>query len=102
MLLLLSLSFAACGAASPNASESTVASPSSEAPSTRGTIKEIRKNGAVLVVAHEEIPGMMPAMTMPFQVEEKARRADLAVGDKIRFWVVERDGVYTIVRIERA
>jgi Cu/Ag efflux protein CusF len=101
MLLLLSLSFAACGAASPAVSESK-ASPSSEAPSTHGTIKEIRKNGAVLVIAHAEIPGMMPAMTMPFRVEEKARRTDLAVGDAIRFWVVERDGVYTIVRIERA
>jgi protein SCO1/2 len=101
LLLLLTVSFAACGAASP-ASEPVVASPVAEAPSTLGTIKEVRKGGAVLVIAHEEIPGMMPAMTMPFRVDEKARRSDLAAGDRIRFWPVERDGVYTIVRIERA
>lgn len=97
-LLLLSLSFAACGAASPGSS-TTVAS--AEAPSTKGTIKEVRKAGAVLVVAHEDIPGVMPAMTMPFQVEEKARRTDLKAGDRIRFWIAERDGLYVIVRLER-
>ncbi len=106
MLLLLSLSFAACGAAAPSAAESTTPSqePSSEkeAASTLGTIKEVRKNGAVLVIAHEDIPGVMPAMTMPFQVVEKARRTDLKPGDRVRFWITERDGLYVIIRIERA
>lgn len=97
MLLLLSLSFAACGAARP--SESTVAS--GEAHSTNGTIKEVRKEGAVLLVAHEEIPGVMPAMTMPFQVEEKVRRKDLKSGDRIRFSIAEREGLYVIVKLER-
>lgn len=105
MLLLLSLSFAACGAARPSAPESTTPSsePSSEsnAASTLGTIKEIRKNGAVLVIAHEDIPGVMPAMTMPFQVAEKARRADLKNGDRVKFWIAERDGLYVITRLER-
>ena len=98
MLLLLSLSFAACGAARPSESN---ASTVSEAASTLGTIKEVRKNGAVLVIAHEDIPGVMPAMTMPFQVDEKARRTDLKASDRIKFWVSERDGLYVIVRIER-
>lgn len=97
MLLLVSLSFAACGAARP--SESTVASP--DAHSTNGTIKEVRKEGAVLVIAHEDIPGVMPAMTMPFQVDEKARRKDLRAGDRVRFAIAERDGLYVIVRLER-
>jgi len=97
-LLLLSLSFAACGAAQPAESN-----PSSvtQAASTLGTIKEIRKNGAVLVIAHEDIPGVMPAMTMPFQVDEKARRSDLMAGDRVRFAIAERDGLYVIVRLER-
>ena len=98
MLLLLSLSFAACGAARPSESN---ASTVSEAASTHGTIKEIRKNGAVLVIAHDDIPGVMPAMTMPFQVDEKARKADLKAGERIRFWISERDGLYVIIRIER-
>lgn len=99
MLLLLSLSFAACGAAPPSSSQTAVASPT--AASTRGTIKEIRKNGAVLVIAHEDIPGMMKAMTMPFQVAEKARRGDLKVSDRVAFTVEERDGVYVIIKLER-
>ncbi|MGZ3419210.1 MAG: copper-binding protein [Polyangiales bacterium] len=101
ILLLSVISFAACGAsASERGAESSVTAPT--AASAHGVIKAIRKNGAVLVIAHEEIPGVMPAMTMPFRVDEKARRNDLATGDKIEFWVVERDGLYAIVRIERA
>jgi Cu/Ag efflux protein CusF len=99
MLLLFSLAFAACGAARPTQTETVT---SSTAPSTKGTIKEVRKNGAVLLVAHEDIPGVMPAMTMPFQVEEKARRGDLKVGDRIQFWIAEREGLYVIIRLERA
>jgi Cu/Ag efflux protein CusF len=101
MLLLLSLSFAACGASRPADSVSS-ATPSESAPSTIGTIKEVRKGGAVLLVAHEDIPGVMPAMTMPFQVAEKARRADLKAGDRIKFWLEEREGVYVIIKIDRA
>lgn len=97
ILLALSLSFAACGAARP--SETAVTLP--DAPSTNGTIKEVRKNGSVLVIQHADIPGVMPAMTMPFQVAEAARRSDLKAGDKIRFWVTEREGLYVITRIER-
>jgi Cu/Ag efflux protein CusF len=100
MLLLLSLSFAACGAARPRPLEGT-SSAVSEAASTLGTIKEIRKGGAVLVIAHEDIPGVMPAMTMPFQVDEKARKQGLKAGERVRFWITERDGLYVIVRLER-
>jgi len=98
MLLLLSLSFAACGAARPSEGNPSAVT---EAASTLGTIKEIRKAGAVLVIAHDDIPGVMPAMTMPFQVDEKARKSDLKSGERIRFWLTERDGLYVIVRIER-
>jgi len=98
MLLLLSLSFAACGAARPS---ETSPSSVSEAASTLGTIKEVRKNGAVLVIAHEDIPGVMPAMTMPFLVDEKARKPDLKSGERVRFWLTERDGLYVIVKLER-
>jgi Cu/Ag efflux protein CusF len=100
MLLLLSLSFAACGASRPASSADSVAS--ENAPSTIGTIKEVRKGGAVLLVAHADIPGVMPAMTMPFQVAEKARRADLKAGDRIKFWLEEREGLYVIIKIDRA
>jgi Cu/Ag efflux protein CusF len=96
-ILSLSLSLAACGGARPP--ETTAAS--SEAPSTLGTIAEIRRNGAILVIDHEEIPGVMQAMTMPFQVALGARRNDLAEGDRVRFWIVERDGLFVIVRVDR-
>ena len=53
-----------------------------------GVVQEVR-DGGEYVVAHEDIPGFMPAMTMPFHV----RRAQGAVqpGDKIDATLVVTD-----------
>ena len=52
----------------------------------RGTIRKIKEEGRVAVIDHEEIPGYMEAMVMPFQ-----SKPDLAVfsvtkpGDRVEF-----------------
>jgi protein SCO1/2 len=42
-------------------------------------------DGDQLVIAHEDIPGFMPAMTMAFTVARPAEAAALRVGDRVRF-----------------
>jgi len=42
-----------------------------------GLLRQINDDGRVLVIRHEEIPGYMPAMTMPFKVRQTALRKDL-------------------------
>jgi len=49
-----------------------------------GVIREPVQDGQ-LVIEHEEIPGFMPAMTMPFYVADVVEAARLEVGDKVRF-----------------
>jgi protein SCO1/2 len=64
-------------------------SPASQAGTTnyfvRGVLKELKQNERQLVIAHEAIPNFMEAMTMPFNVRDKAIPTNLATGDRITF-----------------
>ena len=59
-----------------------------QAYATRGVIKELKPDGKTLVVTHEEIPGFMPAMTMPFEVRDAKELAGLQAGDTITFQLI--------------
>src|SRR5947208_16118457 len=49
-----------------------------------GEIRSALANGHV-VVAHDAISGLMPAMTMEFTVIDPSQAAALAVGDRVHF-----------------
>ncbi|MEM1043672.1 MAG: copper-binding protein [Bacteroidota bacterium] len=53
-------------------------------------------DGTVAVISHEEIPGFMDAMQMPFRVEDAVRLDSLSEGDKIRFHLADRGRGYRI------
>lgn len=55
-----------------------------------GYIERIENDGSRIVIDHEEMPGYMPAMIMPFKVKDPSESDDLSSGDQIRFtYVVE-------------
>jgi protein SCO1/2 len=56
-----------------------------------GTVEEVQREERQLVVAHDDIPGLMPAMTMSFDVAEAVALDGLAAGQRIRF-ELEHDG----------
>ncbi len=51
----------------------------------RGVVKEVRVADREVVIKHEEIPGYMAAMTMPFDVKDVKELDGLAPGDTVRF-----------------
>ena len=51
----------------------------------RGVVQEARPVKSQLVVKHEEIPGYMDAMTMPFQVRDPKILESVKAGDAITF-----------------
>jgi protein SCO1 len=51
----------------------------------RGVVREARPTKSQLVVKHEEIPGYMDAMTMPFQVRDPKILESVKPGDVITF-----------------
>ena len=51
----------------------------------RGVVRRVETERRSVVVKHEEIPGFMPAMTMPFDVKEPKELQGLKPGDRISF-----------------
>src|SRR4051812_14202906 len=49
----------------------------------QGQVQSIDTPRKLVVVKHEEIKGFMPAMTMPYEVEDPAALTQLAPGDLI-------------------
>src|SRR6266853_6430300 len=62
--------------------------------SVTGVVKELKPDGKMVVIQHEEIPNYMRAMTMPFEVRATNELAGLKPGDQISFrlLVTEKDG----------
>ncbi|MCP5517896.1 MAG: SCO family protein [Verrucomicrobiales bacterium] len=67
----------------------------------KGEVRRLVPEGNVLVIKHEEIPGYMDAMTMPFQVKNPAEMAGIGIGDKLvfRMTVTEDDGWIDRIRV---
>ena len=53
--------------------------------SAKGVIKELEPDGKTAVIKHEEIPGYMQAMTMPFEVRDTNLLRGLKAGDSVSF-----------------
>lgn len=69
---------------------------------TRGTIRAIADDRRSVTIAHEDIPGFMPAMTMPFSVDDPAMLQSLAVGDAVELTFANKPGGgFRIVRIRK-
>lgn len=79
----------------------------------RGVIQAIRQEGKVLIIDHEEIPGYMRQMIMPFGVAEGESTSGLTPGEEIEFvyeveevksWIhsIRKTGVTRDVKIASA
>ena len=54
-----------------------------------------------LTVDHGDLPGMMKAMRMDFDVADPALLAGLVPGDEVKIEVRHADGRYTLTKIEK-
>ncbi len=66
----------------------------------RGVVREVRPEWKQVVIAHEDIPGLMPAMTMNFDVEDPELLATLEKGQEIAFAVEFTGRAYVVTRAE--
>lgn len=57
----------------------------------RGIIREIRPTDSTVVIEHEDVPGFMPAMTMPFNLRSGENSEKLAPGQAIEFELVTNE-----------
>ncbi len=68
---------------------------------TTGVIEHVENNGKTLIIHHQEFPGFMGAMTMPFDLKNPAMSEDLKVGDEVEFTIEQTDTGYPIVKINK-
>lgn len=65
-----------------------------------GVVKEVLREDRQLVIAHDDIPGVMPAMTMSFDVPDPALLGRVSAGDTVHFELEVEEGRYRIVAIQ--
>lgn len=67
----------------------------------RGQIRSLDAANKTVRITHEEIPGYMPAMTMPFTVKDAALLSGLSAGDGVQFQLAVTDDDSWIAHIEK-
>jgi len=72
-------------------------------PMTDGVVRKIDMNTGRITIKHGPIANLdMPPMSMVFGVQDKALLDGLAKGDKVKFYVVDKDGKMIIEELEAA
>jgi Cu/Ag efflux protein CusF len=67
----------------------------------KGKVTEVDPKKQTVTLDHEDIPGLMNAMEMPFQVENPALLEGIKAGDKVQGRVKKGDASYTITHLEK-
>jgi protein SCO1 len=66
----------------------------------KGTIVEVRPDLGQVMIDHEDIPGLMPAMTMNFDVAPEILEG-LSPGDAVKFRLTREAEIYRVVTIAK-
>jgi len=101
ILAVLLISAAGCGGgmSDPDPVASTVPSGNYE---IRGAIVSLDRTRRIVEINHEVIPGVMPAMTMPYEVADPGLLQGLNPGDRVRGTLRVDSRGYVIVALERS
>src|SRR5918993_352297 len=67
----------------------------------RGQILGINRDKMEILVKHEDIPGLMPAMTMPWKVQTANMLDNLGPGDLITSEIVVDDNQGVVTKITK-
>jgi len=72
-------------------------------PSIEAEVRKVDKDAGKITLKHGAITNLdMPAMSMVFQVKDKAMLDKVKAGDKVAFTVDKINGTYTVLSIEPA
>ncbi len=67
-----------------------------------GIVRAIHAERDEVVIEHQDIPGLMLAMTMPFEVADSALLEGLAAGQTVDFVIALENGVHRVVSLTAA
>jgi Cu/Ag efflux protein CusF len=72
----------------------------SEAAKGAGVVRGVDREQARITIEHGDIPGLMQAMTMTFEVSDPGLLEGVEEGQSIGFRVRHADGSYTVTAID--
>lgn len=102
-LLASALALAPLGTQAQAPAAAAAASAATRAPMAEAEVRKLDKDAAKITLKHGEIKALgMPAMTMRFEVRDKAWLDTFKVGDKVRFQAVQEGNRYIVTEIEKA
>jgi Cu/Ag efflux protein CusF len=68
----------------------------------QGEVRKVDKSAGKITIKHGELKTLdMPAMTMVFQVADKAMLEQVKAGDKVNFSADKVGGQFTLTKIEK-
>jgi Cu(I)/Ag(I) efflux system periplasmic protein CusF len=68
-----------------------------------GEVRRVDKDNGKITLKHGEIKNLdMPAMTMVFNVKDKALLEKIQPGDKVKFVAISEDGKYVVTDLQPA
>jgi Cu/Ag efflux protein CusF len=67
----------------------------------KGKVTALNPDKPAVTLDHEDIPGLMKAMTMEFRVEDAKLLEGLRVGDRVQGRVKKTESGYLITRLEK-
>lgn len=79
--------------------ESASAVPKGQTYAARGRVESVDPDQGTVTIDHEDIPGLMKAMTMTFEVADRAILEDVSVGQAIDFRITKDAGRYVVTEI---
>lgn len=89
--------------AQDHSSHATTAARAASQPWSEGTIRRLDRAAGSVTLTHGPIENLgMGAMTMTFSFKKGVVPASVKEGDKVRFRAEEKDGQYSVVRVEAA
>ncbi len=84
-----------------SAHHAKASAPAASAETTDGEVRKIDREAGKLTIKHADIKSLdMPAMTMVFQVRDKAMLDKLQVGARIQFQVINEGGKFVVTELK--
>jgi len=70
--------------------------------SAHGLVKAVDVTAHTVTIDHDDIPGLMPRMTMTFSVTDSAALSAIKVGERVDFSLREDGGKFVVTEIHPA
>jgi Cu/Ag efflux protein CusF len=67
----------------------------------QGIVRGVFPQRKLLYLTHEDIPGLMPSMTMGFHTEDPVLTRGLVPGDRVRFTVQKSGKDYLVIALRK-